>query len=153
MAKIGRNDPCSCGSGKKYKHCCLAQDLAAARAAAPTAVAPTPPATAQHHPNLCQDCSDRLDDAANAVFALIDARQFEQAERAAHDVLAQFPDMHDGYECLGRLHQAKGDYRQACDNYRKVIAIAEKDPQFYDPGFVGHFRDLIDRLEPRATAD
>jgi hypothetical protein len=22
-AKIGRNDPCPCGSGKKYKHCCL----------------------------------------------------------------------------------------------------------------------------------
>ncbi|MCL2138677.1 MAG: YchJ family protein [Treponema sp.] len=21
--KIGRNDPCPCGSGKKYKHCCL----------------------------------------------------------------------------------------------------------------------------------
>ncbi|MFN9975212.1 MAG: SEC-C metal-binding domain-containing protein [Phycisphaerae bacterium] len=20
--KIGRNDPCSCGSGKKYKKCC-----------------------------------------------------------------------------------------------------------------------------------
>jgi hypothetical protein len=23
--KIGRNDPCRCGSGKKYKHCCLHQ--------------------------------------------------------------------------------------------------------------------------------
>lgn len=22
MAKIGRNTPCPCGSGKKYKHCC-----------------------------------------------------------------------------------------------------------------------------------
>jgi hypothetical protein len=22
MAKIGRNDPCPCGSGRKYKHCC-----------------------------------------------------------------------------------------------------------------------------------
>ena len=22
-AKIGRNDPCPCGSGKKYKNCCL----------------------------------------------------------------------------------------------------------------------------------
>jgi hypothetical protein len=22
--KIGRNDPCVCGSGKKYKKCCLA---------------------------------------------------------------------------------------------------------------------------------
>jgi hypothetical protein len=24
MTKLGRNDPCSCGSGKKYKKCCLA---------------------------------------------------------------------------------------------------------------------------------
>ncbi len=23
MNKIGRNDPCPCGSGKKYKQCCL----------------------------------------------------------------------------------------------------------------------------------
>lgn len=23
MARIGRNDPCPCGSGRKYKHCCL----------------------------------------------------------------------------------------------------------------------------------
>src|SRR5688500_10295670 len=22
MAKVGRNDPCPCGSGKKYKRCC-----------------------------------------------------------------------------------------------------------------------------------
>ena len=21
--KIGANDPCPCGSGKKYKHCCM----------------------------------------------------------------------------------------------------------------------------------
>lgn len=21
-AKVGRNDPCPCGSGKKFKHCC-----------------------------------------------------------------------------------------------------------------------------------
>jgi len=26
--KIGRNDPCPCGSGKKYKRCCLAKDQA-----------------------------------------------------------------------------------------------------------------------------
>jgi|LakMenE01Jun11ns_1017448.scaffolds.fasta_scaffold9867676_3 uncharacterized protein len=24
--KIGRNDPCPCGSGKKYKNCCLPKD-------------------------------------------------------------------------------------------------------------------------------
>jgi len=26
MSKVGRNDPCPCGSGKKYKKCCLAKD-------------------------------------------------------------------------------------------------------------------------------
>jgi hypothetical protein len=24
--KLGRNDPCRCGSGKKYKHCCWQKD-------------------------------------------------------------------------------------------------------------------------------
>jgi hypothetical protein len=27
MKKVGRNDPCPCGSGKKYKHCCSGKDL------------------------------------------------------------------------------------------------------------------------------
>jgi hypothetical protein len=26
MSKVGRNDPCYCGSGKKYKKCCLLKD-------------------------------------------------------------------------------------------------------------------------------
>jgi len=30
---IGRNDPCPCGSGRKYKQCCLAKDEAKERAA------------------------------------------------------------------------------------------------------------------------
>jgi uncharacterized protein YecA (UPF0149 family) len=25
--KVGRNDPCPCGSGKKFKKCCLASSL------------------------------------------------------------------------------------------------------------------------------
>lgn len=29
MAKIGRNDPCPCGSGRKYKRCCLGKAKAA----------------------------------------------------------------------------------------------------------------------------
>ena len=27
---VGRNDPCPCGSGKKYKHCCLNADTSSA---------------------------------------------------------------------------------------------------------------------------
>ncbi len=36
--KIGRNDPCSCGSGRKYKHCCLANELAVREEASTAAI-------------------------------------------------------------------------------------------------------------------
>lgn len=62
-APLGRNEPCHCGSGRKYKQCCLDKDEAAARAArakggeaaaAPEAVEPgrqavPRPARAQTH--------------------------------------------------------------------------------------------------------
>src|SRR5436190_8259669 len=31
-ARLGRNEPCHCGSGRKYKHCCLDKDDTAAAA-------------------------------------------------------------------------------------------------------------------------
>ncbi|MHB1296340.1 MAG: preprotein translocase subunit SecA [Anaerolineae bacterium] len=36
-AKIGRNDPCPCGSGRKYKNCCLREGLSPEEAAAKAA--------------------------------------------------------------------------------------------------------------------
>lgn len=36
---LGRNDPCHCGSGKKYKQCCLPKDEAAEREARAKAAA------------------------------------------------------------------------------------------------------------------
>ena len=46
MSGLGRNDSCHCGSGKKYKQCCLEKDEAAARTARAeeAAKAPAPPA-------------------------------------------------------------------------------------------------------------
>lgn len=41
--KVGRNEPCPCGSGKKYKKCCLGKDEEARRVAqAPEPLAPPP---------------------------------------------------------------------------------------------------------------
>jgi hypothetical protein len=36
MAKNGRNDPCPCGSGKKYKKCCMIKDQESAKKAKKT---------------------------------------------------------------------------------------------------------------------
>jgi hypothetical protein len=41
----GRNEPCRCGSGRKYKQCCLEKDEAKARAAYAKALAEAPAAS------------------------------------------------------------------------------------------------------------
>ena len=44
---MGRNDPCHCGSGKKYKQCCLGKDEETARAARAKAAAEAPAPSAE----------------------------------------------------------------------------------------------------------
>ena len=51
MAEIGRNAPCPCGSGKKYKHCCLKRDVARGQDDLVAAAREAPPsreASAEH---------------------------------------------------------------------------------------------------------
>jgi hypothetical protein len=45
-ARPGRNEPCHCGSGRKYKQCCLDKDEAKARKAYQRAMAAAPPPAA-----------------------------------------------------------------------------------------------------------
>jgi len=47
VARPGRNEPCRCGSGRKYKQCCLATDEAEARVAQAKAVAEAPEPAAE----------------------------------------------------------------------------------------------------------
>ncbi len=151
MAKIGRNDSCPCGSGKKYKKCCMASDEAAARAARPA----QPAAVPARRPSLAsdfqeQDERDELTEASNAVVDLARAGNLDAAEQGARDLLARFPDVHDGYDRLGMVCEARGDHRQAADCYRKAIDVIRSHPDAYDPAFEAVYQKLIDRLEPKA---
>jgi len=52
-SRPGRNEPCHCGSGRKYKHCCLEKDHAkdvAARDKASADASTTPAASASPTP-------------------------------------------------------------------------------------------------------
>jgi tetratricopeptide (TPR) repeat protein len=149
MAKIGRNDPCPCNSGKKYKKCCLASDEAAARATRPAQLAAAP----ARRPSVgyVQE-RDELTEASNAVVDMVQAGNLDVAEQAAYDLLARFPDVHDGYDRLGMVCEARGDHRQAADYYRKAITVIRNHPDAYDPDFVAVFQRLVDRLETQADA-
>ena len=163
MPKPGRNDPCPCGSGKKYKHCCLDIDRAAELA----------PAVGQrvalqaHKANqvaLRKDCQEELlesqaalqeaqalDAASNAVVDLVHAGRLDEAEQAAHELLVRYPEVHDGHDRLGMVHEARGQFRQAADCYRKVIEFTRADPENYDAGFVNRSLELIAKLEACAA--
>jgi tetratricopeptide (TPR) repeat protein len=148
MAKIGRNDPCPCGSGKKYKRCCLATDAEPAVQAL-AAVAATP---AHDHLGFCDDCYAALAVASNAVLDLIEGAKLDEAEAAAQALLERFPDAYDGLARLGLVHELRGDHRQAVEYYRKVIAFMRQRPDQYDPNAQLGYLDLVHRLEATPAA-
>jgi len=155
MAKAGRNEPCPCGSNKKYKQCCLGKDEAAER----TAHAERPPAKGSRRPGFEFDDILRvltaalpaedieLIDASNAVDDLIEAGRLDEAESAAQDLLERFPDVHDGYDRLAMVAEARGENRKAAEYYRKVIAFAREHPENYDAEFETVFQELVDKLD------
>ena len=160
MARPGRNDPCPCGSGQKYKKCCLPKDEAAdlARVKRETAAA----AEAAHKRKLEQDAAVaamlqrqdeaqeavELTDASNAVISLVKAGKLDEAESAARDLLVRFPYVHDGYDRLGMVYEARGQNKQAADCYRQVIQFVGAHPDQYEPEFADTFHRLVAKLDP-----
>ena len=148
VIKTGRNDPCPCGSGKKYKRCCLEQDRQGqqvVRAAAAAALA------ARHAADdELGEWADALDTASNAVVDLVHAGQLDQAEQAAHALIVDYPDVHDGHDRLGMVYEALGEQQKAADCYRKVIELVRAHPGDYDAEFLTSYQKLVDELDPPA---
>jgi hypothetical protein len=171
--KPGRNDLCHCGSGNKYKKCCLAKDEAAERDRLVKAQArhdkprrdespaasrlPVRESTAKIVAALLARAEeedaydDALDAASNAVVQLVAAGKLDKAETAARDLLLRFPEVHDGWDRLGMVHEARGDSRQAADCYRNVIDFIRQHPDRYDAGMLDQFAKLVERLDPPAA--
>lgn len=155
--KIGRNDPCHCGSGQKYKRCCQEKDETAERDARATAEAakPKPPPRRSLADLLSEEIDDdlvQLTESSNAVIKMVRAGQLDEAELAANELLVRFPEVHDGYDRLGMVAEARGDNKLAADYYRKVIDFARAHPDQYEPSFEDTFHRLIQKLDP-APAD
>jgi tetratricopeptide (TPR) repeat protein len=122
VATIGRNDPCPCKSGKKYKKCCLPADQARAalqrKAADPPALVDVVQALAPLFP---MDDDDGLDDLSNSAVKLARAGLFDQALAVCDRLLAEFPEVVDGLERSAMVHAAMGHHALAADFYRKAL--------------------------------
>ena len=164
MANIGRNDPCPCGSGKKYKRCCLDKDEAAEREALASRVTPPIISPGRRSPEILAEMrealgavavdeeEDELTVASNAAVDLVKAGKLDEAEKAARDLLERFPEVHDGYDRLGMVYEARGDKKQAAYYYRKVIEFVREHAENYEPEFEVVFQELVAELDPHNSS-
>jgi tetratricopeptide (TPR) repeat protein len=158
MAKIGRNDPCPCGSGKKYKKCCESVALAqsaerarAARIAEAERVLATPPRGARPIPETAGYVDDDLDELTNGVVDLLNAGRFDEALGTCERLLAEYPEVIDGLERSAMVHEARGNLALALDFYRRALAFTELPDQRdgFDEDGREYFREKIAEVDAR----
>jgi tetratricopeptide (TPR) repeat protein len=151
MPKPGRNDPCPCGSGQKYKRCCRDKDQATAHATRATV-------QAQQRARIedlvaTMEEANELDEASNRVVDLIHAGRLDEAEQAARDLLVRYPEVPDGHDRLGMVYQARGQNREAAECYRRVVDFMRAHPADFDPELQTLFLERIAKLDPPTAAD
>lgn len=128
----GRNDPCWCGSGKKYKHCHLKQDQQAA-AAPPPAEAVTPVASTGNELNRPAPYPPSLPAPSPADIALeAEWERFKQADL-------------DGKTALF-LDKLDSRSLEAEDSFEMLLAIRDASDVKYQAEARVRFAALIDRL-------
>jgi tetratricopeptide (TPR) repeat protein len=160
--KTGRNDPCPCGSGKKFKQCCLRKEEDAEREAmaALNQAREKKKGSGGSYADLVNTVDMLADqyeddvalaDASNAAVDLVHAGKLDEAEQAARDLLVRFPDVHDGYDRLGMVYEARGDNKQAAHYYRQALEFIRQHPdQYADSGMEAVFQKLVAKLDPPA---
>ena len=120
MSKPGRNDPCPCGSGKKFKKCCLGKHV--------------PGAEGVHDPLVSSEpvaFFDDIDLISNQVPDLIRENRLDEAEKVCRRLLEEFPDQFDGRERQAEVEEARGNWKRAAELYRIVAELhREADPQY-----------------------
>ncbi len=137
MTSAGRNDPCPCGSGRKYKKCCLEADAQRKLAGAGQGGGMAVPVRA---------VVTELDELSNRVVDLLDAGSFDEAEAACHRLRAQYPDQVDGIWRLAAVHEARGARAAAARCYREAAGFMRTRGGFEEET-IAHLIESAERME------
>ncbi|TAK91702.1 MAG: tetratricopeptide repeat protein [Burkholderiaceae bacterium] len=121
----GRNDPCLCGSGKKYKQCCLPNDQAQQQAQARQQHASAAAARAQH-----SMATQTLQEALTHHRA----GRLPQAEALYRQILERVPDHADALHLLGVLAHQMGDHARAVATIDQAIRHAPAAAMYCNRG-------------------
>lgn len=101
ITKIGRNAPCSCGSGKKYKKCCLLDEKVTVSEITPLTIQQLKTAIEHHQ-----------------------AGRLDKAKAIYKKILEEIPDNAEALHYLGLLNYQTGETETAVSLISKAIKIA-----------------------------
>jgi len=107
----------------------------------------------RHSPPKFYEWSDRLDEESKAVIDLIEAGKLDEAEKAAHQLIADYPEVHDGYDRLGMVYEARKEPKKAADCYRKVVEFLAENPSDDEREMIDDFQRLVQELDPPTSPD
>ena len=120
MTKQSRNDPCACGSGKKFKQCCANK-----------------PAQTVNPQTLMQ----RL----RTAWVNFEAQRFEQAQEICHKIIQAVPAQIDAVHLLGLIALKDGDIEAAVEYLANVVKRDPNKPQYLTNfGFAYHEQGKLD---------
>lgn len=101
----GRNDPCPCGSGKKYKQCCISK----------------PKNNPVNKPSIQQ-----IQQAIQRAWYLYQVNQLPDAEQLVAEVLKIYPNDAEALHLLGVIALKDGQIEQAILNFNKALRSAKQ---------------------------
>lgn len=135
LVKAGRNDPCPCGSGKKYKKCCLPQHEEARKK--------IPPDKLREMEEQARK-REELESELKKGFEQLYRQEFDKARRLAARLIEDFPEDDRLHDILVTSCLAEGDYDSAFNLCRRRWQVAREEKEYYQENG-SHKREGLNR--------
>ena len=124
MNAIGRNEPCPCGSGKKYKKCCLERDEALAQKNRPAAL----PALGED--DFIAEMLPEVDEAVDRLLIQMEKGKLDNVQADLAALLGEHPDYHMTNYAMGAcLLVTREDTEGAIPFFEKAVSVFPPMPE------------------------
>jgi len=120
MNEVGRNDPCPCGSGKKYKKCCMIKEKPPSHAEEDILPASPDKHAKQRYP---QARAAEIENIFRRASNHLGRNELELALNAFKSVLRIDPEHYKALTGLGRCLAEMGMREEACKCFEKALEI------------------------------
>ncbi|MEA3415529.1 MAG: SEC-C metal-binding domain-containing protein [Thermodesulfobacteriota bacterium] len=130
LKKIGRNEPCPCGSGKKYKHCCLEKHETAGKVK-----------DTQQAENLRskEKEQEQLIKQIEKAFGLLSSRKYAEAIQFALNLISNYPDEDRLHDIIATSHLYAGECEEAIEICWRRLEVARSEKAYFIEH--GRYRD------------